>query len=494
MPTTLDQWHTLASQLTLPNGMWIDGASHSEGHDTPIALVGPRDGNVLIELPSADSHDVDRAVAGARAAFDRGHWSRASADHRGRVLQRWADLVIEHRDELALLITLEMGKPITAARDVETSACASALRWYGEVANKLLDQAPHGLPDSVALITREPLGVVGAITPWNMPITLLTWKISAALLAGNSVVVKPAAQSPLSALFLASLGTAAGLPDGVLQVLIGSGPVAGSALALHHDVDCLTFTGSPGIGKQLQQYSAESNAKPIWLELGGKTPFIVLPDADLDAAADALTWGITFNSGQLCTAASRLIVHRDIADEFTTAVVKKIQDRNIGDPLDPDTEMGPVASERHRTAILSDVRRGLDSGAELILGSDEPKPGAGWYLAPVVFRGVSPDSPLAREEIFGPVLSVLTAEDTEHAVQLANDSDFGLGSSVWTSNITAALRISRNINAGTVWVNCFEEGDMSVPFGGRKLSGHGADKSLHAVDKFTSLKTTWIQL
>ncbi|MYU22604.1 aldehyde dehydrogenase family protein [Streptomyces sp. SID8352] len=494
MPRTLAEWETLASRTALPAGMWIDGAITTEGSEAPVEVIGPRDGRTLTALPAAGAGEVDRAVKGARAAFEAGHWSRATAEHRGRVLQRWAGLVEEHRDELALLITLEMGKPVTASRDVEVTACVSALRWYGEVSGKLLDESPRGLTDALALVTREPVGVVGAITPWNMPVTLLSWKLGAALVAGNSVVVKPAAQSPLSALLLARLGTEAGLPDGVLQVLVGTGPVAGSALALHDGVDCLTFTGSPEVGKRLQSCAARSNAKPVWLELGGKTPFVVLPGARLDAAADALAWGITFNSGQLCTAASRLIVHREIAGEFTASVVDRIAARVVGDPLDPAVDMGPVASERHRESVLSDIRRGIDEGAELVHGSASPRPGDGWYLEPAVLTGVGPKSSLAQEEVFGPVLSVITAADTEDAVRLANDSRFGLGSSVWTGDVSTALSAARRIDAGTVWVNCFEEGDMSVPFGGRKLSGHGADKSLHGIDKFTTLKTTWIAL
>lgn len=487
-------WVDKANGLRLPFEMWIDNAPVTSGAAGDKELVSPRDGAVLGRLPLADADEVDAAVRTARAAFDDGDWSRRQPRDRGAVLQRWADIVDANRDELALLISLEMGKPITVAREVEAAAAINALRWYGELADKLMDESPRGRPDSLAVIAREPVGVVGAITPWNMPITLLTWKLAPALVAGNSVVVKPAALSPLSAVALARWGAEAGLPAGVLQIVQGSGPVAGAALALHDDVATLTFTGSPAVGKQLQRYAADSNAKPVWLELGGKTPFVVLEDADLDAATDMLAWGITFNSGQLCTAAARAIVAAPVHDEVVAAVLDKIDKRPLGDPLDPDTLVGPLVSRSHRSDVLGHIGRGVEQGATLVRGDVCAPSGPGSYLEPAVFTEVDPGSDLAQQEIFGPVLSVIRADDPEHAVALANDSSFGLGASLWTRDISSAHRISRRIEAGSVWVNCFEEGDLSVPFGGRKLSGHGADKSAHALDKFTHLKTTWIQL
>lgn len=487
-------WVDQANGLRLPFEMWVDNAPVTSGAGGEKELIGPRDGALLGQLPLASADEVDAAVRSARRAFEGGRWSRRQPRDRGRVLQRWADIVEANGDELALLISLEMGKPVTAAREVEVAAAVNALRWYGELADKLMDESPRGRPDSLAVVSREPVGVVGAITPWNMPITLLTWKLAPALAAGNSVVVKPAALSPLSAVALARWGAEAGLPAGVLQVVQGSGPVAGAALALHEEVAALTFTGSPEVGKQLQRYAADSNAKPVWLELGGKTPFIVLEDADLDAATDMLAWGITFNSGQLCTAAARAIVAAPVHDEVVTAVLRKIDARAVGDPLDPSTLMGPLVSRSHRDDVLGHIKRGVEQGASLVRGDVVAPSGPGCFLEPAVFTGVSADSDLAQQEIFGPVLSVLRADDVEHAVALANDSSFGLGASLWTRDLSTAHRVSRRIEAGSVWVNCFEEGDMSVPFGGRRLSGHGADKSAHALDKFTHLKTTWIQL
>ncbi|PRY08829.1 aldehyde dehydrogenase family protein [Kineococcus rhizosphaerae] len=473
--------------------MWIDGGHHT-GPIGGRPLISPRDGSVLTTLAAADTRTLDHAVASARAAFERGTWSRATARQRGRVLRLWADLVEAERETLALLISLEMGKPISAALDVETRAAVSSLRWYGEIADKLMDESPRGVDGALALVTREPIGVLGMITPWNMPITLLTWKLAAALAAGNSLVVKPADQSPLSTLFLAELGTRAGLPDSVLQVLVGRGSVVGAAMGRHPDLDGLSFTGSTAVGKGLLSDAGASNAKQLWLELGGKTPVVVLPDADMDAAADAIAWGITFNSGQLCTATSRLIVHESVQEQLTVLVVDRIRAKVIGDPLESSTEIGPLASSTHRSDVLAHIERGLDDGAVLVSGSADPLNGPGWFLEPVVFTHVQPQMALAQDEIFGPVLSILSFRDTEQAIALANDSVYGLGSSVWTRDISQAVKISRCLDAGMVWVNCFEEGDMTVPFGGRKQSGHGADKSIHGLEKFTNLKTTWIQL
>jgi gamma-glutamyl-gamma-aminobutyraldehyde dehydrogenase len=343
-------------------------------------------------------------------------------------------------------------------------------------------------------VTREPLGVIGAITPWNFPMTLSMFKIPAALVSGNSIVVKPATQTPLSLLRCAELSAEAGLPPGVLQVVTGSGAGVGSALARHHDVATLTFTGSTEVGKKLLGYAGESNAKPVWLELGGKSPNIVFPDApDLDNAAEVAAWAISFNSGQMCTAASRLVVHEDIRDDFVARVIANLDRHVIGDPLDPATTMGPLAYAAHRDDVLAEVGKGIADGATLLTGSDQPRTD-GLYVDPVVFVDVDQDSRLAQHEVFGPVLSVLTFSSEDEAIAIANNSDYGLGSAIWTSDLCRAHRLSRRVQAGMVWVNCYEEGDTSVPFGGQKLSGHGADRSVHGLDKFTALKTTWINI
>ncbi len=490
---SLDDWLDLRARTTLPSGMWINGKSASAEDGATSPLVSPRDGEVIAHLPAAGAHDVAAAVRSARAAFDSGVWSRVSPRERGEVLIRWADLLELHRDEMALLIALEMGKPVTVAWNVELKTTIGLIRWYGELADKLMDESPRGKTDALALVTREPVGVVAAITPWNFPMTLSTFKLPAALVAGNTVVLKPASQSPLSALRAAELASQAGLPDGVLQVVTGSGPVTGAALATDNDVATLTFTGSTEVGKQLLHYSADSNAKPVWLELGGKSPNIIFPDApDLAEAITTAGWAIAFNSGQMCTAGSRLLVHRDIHDEVVAGVSEYLSALKIGDPLDPATEFGPLASRRHRDEVLAEITKGKETDAQLVLGSDQPLDRPGWFVEPAVFTGVHADDRLAQHEIFGPVVSVLAFDDDDEAIAIANNSDYGLGSAVWTSNLSRAAQLSRRIDAGLVWVNCFEEGDYSVPFGGRKLSGHGGDKSVHGLDKFTTMKTTWM--
>ncbi|RYE42459.1 MAG: aldehyde dehydrogenase family protein [Hyphomicrobiales bacterium] len=489
-----DHWAKLATTLTIPSRMWIDGDSADAREGNRRAVISPRDGKPIVEVPDAGADDADRAVSVARKVFRSGVWSQLSPRERGDILIRWADLLDQHRDEMALLISLEMGKPIAHSWQIEMRTSINLIRWYGEYADKLMDESPRGRPDSVALVTREPVGVVAAITPWNFPMTLACFKIPAALVAGNSLILKPASQSPLSALRMAELGALAGLPAGVFQVVTG-GAVSGQALALHNEVDCLTFTGSTAVGKQLLTCAGESNAKTVWLELGGKSANIIFPDApDLEEAITTAAWAIWFNSGQMCTAGSRLLVQRSIHEQVVTGVVEKLRALNIGDPLDPAVEVGPLSSRHHRDSVLTEIRCGLDSGAHLVSGTPEPLDRDGYFITPAVFDDVDPDSRLAQHEIFGPVLSVIPFDDDAHALQIANNSDYGLGSAVWTSDITRVHRISRGLEAGLVWVNCFEEGDASVPFGGRKLSGHGADKSVHGIDKFTNLKTTWVQL
>ncbi|WP_067663083.1 aldehyde dehydrogenase family protein [Nocardia miyunensis] len=493
--TDLSAWLDLWNHTDLPTAMWIDGEYRAARGGASAALVTPRDGGEIARLPLAAEADVDDAVRGARTVFEKGIWSKLPPRERGEVLLRWADLLEQHRDEIALLVSLEMGKPISDAWAIELRTTIGVIRWYGELADKLMDESPRGREGSVALVTREPLGVVAAITPWNFPMTLAIFKLPAALVAGNTVVLKPASQSPLSALRVAELAVQAGMPAGVLQVITGSGPVTGAALALHQDIATLTFTGSTEVGKQLLHYAGDSNAKPVWLELGGKSPNIIFPDApDMAEAIRTAAWAISFNSGQMCTAGSRLVVHEDVRDQVVEGVVSHLRSLRMGDPLDPNTEFGPLASSRHRDDVLREVAKGIDSGATLVTGSADAPDRPGWFVDPVVFTNVDNSDRLAQHEIFGPVLSVISFRDEDEAVRIANDSDYGLGSAIWTADLSRAHRLSREIDAGLVWVNCFEEGDYSVPFGGRKLSGHGGDKSVHGLEKFTAFKTTWMKL
>ncbi|MCX5259665.1 aldehyde dehydrogenase [Streptomyces canus] len=492
---THEEWLRRAKSLELPGAHHIDGTD-DPGGGTAFALVSPRDGQVLTEVADGGVAEVDAAVAAARRAFDSGPWPRLAPAERGRMLLRIADLLEERRGDLALTVSLEMGKPITDAYDIELRAVVNTFRWYGQLADKLTDESPHTAPDALALVTREPAGVVGAVVPWNFPLTLAGWKVAPALAAGCTVVLKPSENSPLSALLLGRLATEAGLPPGVLNVVSGDGPVAGRALGLHPGVDVLAFTGSTAVGRHFLRYSADSNLKRVWLELGGKSPNIILPDApDLEQAAATAAWGIFFNQGEMCTAPSRLLVHSSVAEQVTEAVVARARELRVGDPLDPATEMGALVGESHLARVEDHIATGLDEGARLRAGGGRTlAESGGSFLRPTVFDRVDPGMRLAREEIFGPVLSVLAFDDLDEAVRLANATEYGLAAALWTSDLSTAHKVSRALKAGTVWVNCYEEGDLTVPFGGMKQSGNGRDKSAHALEKYTELKTTWIQL
>ncbi|WP_242905496.1 aldehyde dehydrogenase [Actinomadura terrae] len=488
-----EEWRGRAAGLDPHTGHHIDGAFLDGLGTSPV--VSPRDGRTIAHVASADAARAGDAVAAARRAFDAGPWPRLAPAERKAALLRWADLVERDRETLALLVSLEMGKPIKDTYGIELRALINCLRWYAEAADKQLDESPRTAASSLALITREPAGVVAAVVPWNFPLTMAAWKIAPALAAGCTVVLKPAEESPLSALHLAALSAEAGLPPGVFNVVNGPGEIAGRALGEHPDVDVLAFTGSTEVGRHFLRYAAGSNLKRVWLELGGKSPNIILPDApDLDAAADTAAWGIFFNAGEMCSAPSRLLVHRSVADRVLDRIVARAGSLRVGDPLDPATEMGPLVSAAHRGRVASHVETALGSGARLRAGGGAVPEGDGFFHAPTVFDQVKPEMPVAREEIFGPVLAALEFDDVDEAVAIANDSDYGLAAAVWTSNLSTAHRVSRALRAGTVWVNCYEEGDMSIPFGGVKQSGHGRDKSLHALDKYTDLKTTWIEL
>lgn len=486
---THEEYVAIAESLQFPKTAFIDGRFIAGGGQN-VTVINPATGNALYEMTTCDANDVDLATVKAREAFDQGHWSKLHPKVRKDVLIRLGKLIYRNRHELAVMESLDSGKPIRDCELVDIPESIHTLQWHAELADKLYDQAAPSGEDAMAMIVREPVGVVAAILPWNFPLLMLAWKIAPALACGNSVIVKPAEQTSLTALRVAELAFEAGVPRGVLQVLPGDGPSVGEPIGRHVDIDMVSFTGSTDTGKRFLRYAADSNLKKVVLECGGKNPAVVLQDAEhLDLVAEHVVNGAFWNMGENCSANSRLIVHRDVKAELLEHIVARCREWRMGDPLNPSVQVGALIDQEHVRKVASYLSP--DKPIKTLIGGVME----GNFLSPTIFDNVPANHPLAIEEIFGPVLSVITVESPDEAIKVANDTEFGLSASIYSANGKQALRAARSLKAGTVTINCYGEGDSSTPFGGYKQSGFGGrDNGVHAHDQYTEIKTIWIDL
>ena len=496
MNTPTIDWRERASAVRFDGRAFIAGQRVAALSGQTFDCISPLDGRVLTAVARSGQADVDAAVASARKAFADGRWARKSPAQRKKILQKFADKILGAKEELALLETLDMGKPVQYSLAVDVQSAARCIGWYAEAVDKVYDEIAPTPHNALALITREPMGVIGVVVPWNYPMIMAAWKLGPALAAGNSVVLKPSEKSPLTALRMAELAIDAGLPEGVFSVVPGFGHEAGEALALHMDVDAIGFTGSTRVGRKMLEYAGRSNLKRVYNELGGKSAFIVFPDFDdLPRAAQTVAGSMFFNQGESCNAPSRVFVHESIAERFVEIVAGEAPKYQPGDPLSGSAEMGAIVDDTQLRTVLGYIAAGHEEGARVVAGGKQVRAETGGYFVePTVFDGVGNTMKIAREEIFGPVMSVIRFKTEEEAVAMANDSSYGLQASVWSHNINRAHRVARALRAGTVHVNQYDEDDITVPFGGYKQSGNGRDKSLHAFDKYTELKTTWLRI
>lgn len=487
-------WLNQLSQTKLPSSYFMNGKYVKSKHSYSVS--NPATAEHLVDISACDANEVDQVVQYARNAFTSGVWSGLSPRERKEKLKKLADLIRDNAEELALLETLNVGKPIQDSLHVDIPGAASCFEWYAESIDKVYDEIAPTSKDQLAMVSREPIGVVAAVVPWNFPLDLASWKLAPALATGNCVVLKPAEQSPFTALRLAELAKQAGIPDGVFQVVTGLGHITGQALGRHPDVDCLVFTGSTETAKKFLAYSAESNMKPVWPETGGKSANIIFADADLDKAVDKAIFGAFYNQGEVCSANSRILLEKSIAQQFIEKFVEKAKNLVIGDPLDPNTNMGCLIDRQHAMNVRAAINEAKTQGAqchsiELQLDAHLDIDS---YVAPTILTGVTPDFNIFHNEIFGPVVAITTFETKEEAVKLANHSTYGLAASIWTKDLQKAIVLAQQLLVGTVSINTVDALDITTPFGGYKQSGYGRDLSLHAIDKYTQLKTTWIQL
>jgi aldehyde dehydrogenase (NAD+) len=473
----------------LINNEWVEGAKHFE-------TVNPATGESLTQVAEASPENIDGAVASARRAFEdrAGAWRRMTASERGRLLWKIADAIENNIEELAELETLDNGKPIFESRYVDMPMVADVLRYYAGLATKIHGETVNAFETSFTYTLREPVGVVGLIVPWNFPLLLASWKLGPALACGNTVVLKPAEQTPLTTLRFAELAVEAGIPAGVLNVVTG-GPATGRAIVQHPGIDKIAFTGSTAVGKEIMRSAADS-LKRVTLELGGKSPNIVFGDADLDGAVKGAINGIFYGKGEVCNAGSRLFVDSKVRDEFTEKLVSRAKKLQPADPLDPKTRLGAIVSREQMETVLGYIEQGKKEGAKLVAGGNRVSPdgGKGFFIAPTIFCDVKNDMKIAQEEIFGPVLSVLSFDDLEQVVEQANRNPYGLAAAVWTRDIKKAHQISRLLRAGTVWINTYGLMDASLPFGGFKQSGFGRELGAHAIEHYTEIKSVWLNI
>ena len=497
-PTTRQDWEALAATLRLDTGLFIDGRFVPALGGEGLACISPRDGQVIATMAKGQAGDIDRAVTSCKVAWQDGRWARQAPRARMGVLQRWADLIEAQSSELAVMESLDMGKPVSDVLHIDLPEVLKTIRYFAECIDKVEGAVTSTDASALHLITHEPLGVVGAITPWNYPMLMAVWKLAPILAAGNCVVLKPAEQAPLTCLRLARLFVEAGGPPGVFNVVNGLGAEAGQALALHPDVQKISFTGSTAVGKLLLGYAGQSNMKRVALETGGKSPQIFMPDLyDLDAAIDRAIGGIYDNAGQVCNAGSRLLVHRSLHDRFVERFLARSDALyRLGDPLDPATTMGPLVSQAQRQNVLQRVALAKAQGARPVLGdgAGAVPSAAGAYVAPTLFVGVRQEMSIVQEETFGPVASVQVFDSEAEAIALANDSVYGLAASVWTADLKTAHRMVGGLQAGVIWVNCFGDGDMTQPFGGYKQSGNSRDKHKDSLLSYMQTKSAWFQL
>src|SRR5258708_1594732 len=473
----------------LINNEWRDAS----GGKT-MEVVDPATAEVIAPVASADKSDVDEAVKAARAALN-GPWGKMSARARGRLVSKLADRLLERADELARLETLHNGKPIFESRQIEIPGAAGCFQYYAGWADKIHGETVPVKGNFLTYTLREPVGVIAAIVPWNFPLLLTSWKVAPALACGNTVIIKPASQTPLTAIALAEVAKDVGLPPGVLNVITGPGSKVGQMLVDHPGIDKIAFTGDTSTGRQIMRGSAES-LKRITLELGGKSPNIVFPDADLDAAIRGATTGIFYGKGEVCAAGSRLLVDKSIKDEFIDKVAARAKKMAPGDPMDPKTRLGAISSKKQLENDLRYIEIAKKEGATLLAGGGRADigTGKGYFLQPTVFDGVTPEMTIAREEIFGPVLATIEFADVDEAIARANDSNYGLAAAVWTKDIKKAHYVARKLQAGTVWINTYNVYDTAAPFGGYKQSGFGREMSMHALEHYTQVKSVWVDL